>query len=143
MDSPRIKVEAIKTEKQFVDFIGKNKLEFYGMYLSDEIKTNVFWIKVFSDEDVSEIITTALEKVGFGYIGYAGKINGKYCNPEWLMNVISLEDGKSYLYFGGDNVRKRLEKLFDKQCDADDLLVLDKFLLRKQIMKKAREMSSL
>ncbi|MBR3324023.1 DHH family phosphoesterase [Candidatus Saccharibacteria bacterium] len=63
--------------------------------------------------------------------------------PEWLMNVISLEDGKSYLYFGGDNVRKRLEKMFDKQCDANDLLVLDKFLLRKQIMKKAREISSL
>ncbi|MDO4759681.1 MAG: DHH family phosphoesterase [Candidatus Saccharibacteria bacterium] len=63
--------------------------------------------------------------------------------PEWLMNVISLEDGKSYLYFNGNSVRERLEKLFNKQCDADDLLVLDKFLLRKQIMKKAREVSSL
>ncbi len=62
--------------------------------------------------------------------------------PEWLMNVISLEDGKSYLYFGGDGVQERLEKLFNKQCDADDLLVLDKFLLRKQIMKKAREASN-
>ncbi len=79
MDKPRIKVEAIKTEKQFVGFIENNKFEFYGMYLSDEIKTNVFWIKVFSDEDVREIITTALEKVGFGYIAYEGKINGKYC----------------------------------------------------------------
>ena len=63
--------------------------------------------------------------------------------PEWLMNVISLEDGKSYLYFNGDSVRERLEKLFDKQCDADDLLVLDKFLLRKQIIKKARDVSFL
>lgn len=63
--------------------------------------------------------------------------------PEWLMNVISMEDGKSYLYFGGDTVRERLEKLFDKQCVTDNLLILDKFLLRKQIMKKAREMPSL
>ena len=62
--------------------------------------------------------------------------------PEWLMNVISLEDGKSYLYFGGDGVRERLEKLFGKQCSANDLLVLDKFLLRKRIMKKAREASN-
>lgn len=59
--------------------------------------------------------------------------------PEWLINVISLEDGKSYLYFGGGTVRERLEGLFEKPCDADGLLVLDKFLLRKQIMKKARE----
>ena len=59
--------------------------------------------------------------------------------PEWLMNVISLKDGKSYLYFGGGAVQGRLEKLFGKRCDADDLVVLDEFLLRKQIMKKARE----
>lgn len=62
--------------------------------------------------------------------------------PEWLMNVISLKDGKSYLYFGGDAVQGRLEKLFGKRCNADDLLVLDEFLLRKQIMKIARETSS-
>ena len=61
---------------------------------------------------------------------------------EWLMNVISLGDGKSYLYFGGDGVRGRLEGLFGKQCDTEGLLVLDKFLLRKQIMKKAREAAS-
>lgn len=59
--------------------------------------------------------------------------------PEWLMNVISLENGKSYLYFGGKSVRRRLEKLFNKQCIANDLLILDNFLLRKQIMKKARD----
>ena len=63
--------------------------------------------------------------------------------PEWLMNVICLEDGKSYLHFSGEGVRQRLETLFDKQSVADDLLVLDEFLLRKQIMKKAREASSL
>ena len=63
--------------------------------------------------------------------------------PEWLMNVICLEDGKSYLYFCGEGVRQRLETLFNKQSDTDGLLVLDEFLLRKQIMKKAREASAL
>lgn len=79
MDRPGIRVEAIKTEKQFDEFISNNKLGFYRIYISDEIKTKVFWIKVCSEENVSEIITTALEKVGFGYIAYEGKINGKYC----------------------------------------------------------------
>ena len=62
--------------------------------------------------------------------------------PEWMMNVILLEEGKSYIYFGGKGVRQRLEQLFDKECEDDNLLVLDKFLLRKQIMKKARDASS-
>ena len=61
--------------------------------------------------------------------------------PEWMMNVISLEDGKSYIYFGGNGVKQRLEHLFNTQCEKNDLLVLDKFLLRKQIMKQARDTS--
>lgn len=63
--------------------------------------------------------------------------------PEWMMNVILLEEGKSYIYFGGDGVGQRLEQLFDKKCESDNLLVLDKFLLRKQIMKKARDAVSI
>lgn len=59
--------------------------------------------------------------------------------PEWLMNVISLKDGKSYLYFSGEGVQNRLEELFSQQCKVDGLLVLDHFLLRKQIMKLARQ----
>ena len=63
--------------------------------------------------------------------------------PEWMMNVMLLEEGKSYIYFGGDGVGQRLEQLFDKKCRSDNLLVLDKFLLRKQIMKKARDAVSI
>ena len=63
--------------------------------------------------------------------------------PEWMMNVILLEEGKSYIYFGGDGVGQRLEQLFDKKCGGDNLLALDKFLLRKQIMKKARDAVSI
>ena len=63
--------------------------------------------------------------------------------PEWMMNVILLEEGKSYIYFGGDGVQQRLERLFGKKCENDNLLILDKFLLRKQIMKKARDLFSI
>lgn len=63
--------------------------------------------------------------------------------PKWMMNVVLLEESKSYIYFGGDGVRQRLEQLFDKKCENDNLLVLDKFLLRKQIMKKARDAVSM
>ena len=58
-------------------------------------------------------------------------------NPSWLLNVICLEDGNSYLFYGGE-YKELLEELFgvseQKQC-----LTIHPFLLRKQIMKKARE----
>lgn len=58
---------------------------------------------------------------------------------EWGVKKTGLKFFHYPKYRGGDAVQGRLEKLFGKRCDADDLLVLDKFLLRKQIMKKARE----
>jgi inorganic pyrophosphatase/exopolyphosphatase len=58
---------------------------------------------------------------------------------DWMMNVSSLEDGKSYIYFGGGDVKQRLEKIFGIEDMQEDLLVLDKFLLRKQIMRMARD----
>lgn len=60
---------------------------------------------------------------------------------EWMMNVISLEDGKSYIYFNGDGVRERLEGLFGARCESEGLLVLDKFMLRKEIMKRATDLA--
>lgn len=63
--------------------------------------------------------------------------------PEWIMNVILLEEGKSYIYFGGDGVQQRLERLFGKKCENDNLLIPNNFLLRKQIMKKARDFFSI
>lgn len=57
---------------------------------------------------------------------------------EWMLNVMSLNDGKSYLIFHSDIVKEKLETLFEKKAE-DNYLVLDDFLLRKQIMKLARE----
>lgn len=58
---------------------------------------------------------------------------------DWLMNVISLRDGKSYLYFKGNGVKKYLEELFGTSSKNDYLIVFDHFLLRKQILKQIRE----
>ena len=58
------------------------------------------------------------------------------------MNAISLSDGKSYTYFGGSGAKERLKRLFGKECAKDDLLVLDKLLLRKRILRKARDVAA-
>lgn len=60
--------------------------------------------------------------------------------PEWMMNVIALKDGKSYIYFSdspASAAKDKLEKLF-KKSEAGRI-VLDKVMLRKEIMKMARE----
>lgn len=61
--------------------------------------------------------------------------------PEWMMNVIALKDGKSYVYFSGDGIKEKLEELFEEEGDGG-LIILDKFKLRKEIMKMGRECSS-
>lgn len=65
----------------------------------------------------------------------------KECNA-WMVNIIDLNSGQSYLYFAGDGVKAHLEKLFNQPSANDHLLILDQFLLRKQIIKKAREQDS-
>lgn len=57
----------------------------------------------------------------------------------WIVNIISLEDGKSYIYYSGDDVRDGLTAFLDIESEKDGLVVLKKFMLRKEIMKKARE----
>lgn len=60
---------------------------------------------------------------------------GKY--EEWVLNVISLSDGKSYLLFGNEETRKKLEELFSIQAN-EQYLQLETCMLRKEIMKLAR-----
>lgn len=61
-------------------------------------------------------------------------------HDKWLMNIIGLNDGKSYLYFNGPGVKEGLEKLFGNKARTDHLLILDYFLLRKQILALARSL---
>ena len=56
---------------------------------------------------------------------------------EWVMNIISLSDGKSYFYY--NYARETIENLFNHKSASEHLVVLDQFLLRKQILKLVRE----
>lgn len=64
-------------------------------------------------------------------------IFNKY-GTEWLLNLISLKDGKSYIIAETSETRNKLELFFNTKFQ-DNILVLNKFMLRKEIMKKARE----
>ena len=58
-------------------------------------------------------------------------------SEEWMLNLISLEDGKSYIIANNERVKKKLERLFDNTF-MNDILQLDDVWLRKEIIKKAR-----
>ena len=56
---------------------------------------------------------------------------------KWMLNLICLKDGKSYLIAEDLKVQKNLEKLFNKRFKAD-MMELDNVWLRKEIMKIAQ-----
>lgn len=58
-------------------------------------------------------------------------------SEEWMLNLISLEDGKSYIIANNECVKKKLERLFNNTF-TNDILQLDNVWLRKEIIKKAR-----
>ena len=62
-----------------------------------------------------------------------------HIDKEWMMNLISLEDAKSYIIAEDTNVKVGLERLFNKSFE-DDILELENVWLRKEIIKKARNM---
>ena len=57
---------------------------------------------------------------------------------KWMLNLICLKDGKSYLIAQDLEVQKNLEKLFHKVFKVD-MMELDNVWLRKEIMKIAQE----
>ena len=142
---------SITTERDRVAYnellkIGKVSSDFYTEYFSaceaeilkDFTKAIKDDLKIEKAGDLPEVIgqMIVLNLNSFN-LDEMKKVFAGY--PEWMMNLISLEDGKSYIYFGGGDVKQRLEKIFGIGAMQEDLLVLDKFLLRKQIMKMARD----
>lgn len=59
---------------------------------------------------------------------------------EWIFNVISLEDGKSYLFYSNSSpsVKEKLQLLFHEPV-FDSYFILNKCILRKEIIKLAKE----
>lgn len=76
------------------------------------------------------------KKVIFENIDIIYKIlNG--ISEEWMLNLISLEDGKSFIIANNECVKKKLERLFNNTF-TNDIMQLDSVWLRKEIIKKAR-----
>ena len=63
-----------------------------------------------------------------------------HINEEWIMNLISLEDAKSYIISEDIKVKAGLERLFNKPFEKD-ILELENVWLRKEIIKKAKNMN--
>ena len=59
---------------------------------------------------------------------------------KWIINVISLEDGRSYLYCSDAETKVGLSELFGDDADysQENLIILNDFILRKEILKRAR-----
>lgn len=55
---------------------------------------------------------------------------------DWIMNLISLKDGKSYIIATDNIIKNKIEKLFGLQYNGD-IMELDDVWLRKEIIKKA------
>ena len=55
---------------------------------------------------------------------------------DWIMNLISLKDGKSYIIATDNITKNKIEKLFSLQYNGD-IMELDDVWLRKEIIKKA------
>lgn len=75
-----------------------------------------------------DVILNNLEDVNEAFSSY----------EHWMFNVISLHDGCSYLLFSDDAVKENLICLFDGKV-SDNYIVLEKALLRKEIIKISKE----
>lgn len=59
-------------------------------------------------------------------------------NDDWIVNIICLKDGKSYILGSNKRTLKRIVKNIDGVITDDKILILNKFLLRKEIMKRCQ-----
>lgn len=55
---------------------------------------------------------------------------------DWMINIVSLKEGKSYLFYSNQQVKNNLEALFEVSS-LEECILLDTVWLRKEIMKKA------
>lgn len=54
-------------------------------------------------------------------------------DKEWLINIINISDGKSYIYTSNKSSQINLEKLLNKKF-KNNFIILNKFKLRKEII---------
>ncbi len=58
-------------------------------------------------------------------------------DEKWMLNLICLQDGKSYIIADNKNVQIELQKLFNSRFE-ESIMPLGNVILRKEIIKKAK-----
>lgn len=76
--SARIKVEAVNSRSEFIEFIRARNLDFVGMSVSGWRKKNTWWVACSSDECITEIMLKSFDSIDYDYIMYSGKNGGKF-----------------------------------------------------------------
>lgn len=127
--------------------IGKIEKSFEGEYFNScqkEINENVV-LAIERDVKIEKIskefpsvfgqLTVYSKEPVFKELDKIGKFFESFKKP-WILNLICLKDGKSYL-FSANETKLAIENLFEKKFE-NNVLTLNKFLLRKEIIKKAR-----
>lgn len=128
---------------------GKNYAQKYFLECQSNIERDL--IKAIEDDTKIENINYILPSV-IGQITIWDKnniIDNKHiiCNTlnnignEWMMNIICLQDEKSYIIASNLNVQRNLEKLLNGKF-RNDIMELDDVFLRKEIMKMAIELKN-
>lgn len=97
----------------------------------DDIK--ILKINNLSLEVFGQII--ALDDIDVGVINDIFK---KY--DSWMINVINLRKGRSYIYYSDDN-KENFEKIFKTKSSQRGLIILDNVMLRKEITALVRTKS--
>lgn len=74
------------------------------------------------------------------YLSYQDTKQEVAAYDKWIFNLISLADGKSYIYCSGDEVANILVTVLpEAKMWSEHCVVLEKFMLRKEIMKYFKE----
>ena len=101
--------------------------------IEDDLKTNVNFPYV--PETVGQLLVVDLLSIlkrKKEIINYMNKQHEK-----WMINFINLEDGKSYILTSSLETSKDINKFLNGQIQDKEMVILEKFKLRKEIFKLA------
>lgn len=91
-------------------------------------------VSPFLPQAVGQLVLSSITAISFEDLA---QIFAEQKLERWLINIIALDEGKSYLYFDGEGVREGLEQLFGVASKTENSLILDRPWLRKEIFQLA------
>lgn len=94
-------------------------------------KTNLYLPEILGQLTIWNV-ATILNKIDI-----VKEVMNNYGN-EWLINIISLQDNKSYILYSNEKVKNNLSKLFNCTFE-NEMLIINPAKLRKEIIKSALE----